>query len=234
MKITKMNLIFYLMICLSSSGCSLNGSGSVITESRSVGTFNGIELKCAANVYLTQGKEESVKVEAEDNLIQYISTTVNDNELIIKEDKNLKYNRPVNVYITVREICLLDLSGTGNIVMRNVFNCSSMNFRLSGSGDIRAMVMTNNLKATVNGSGSMNINGRAKSIDVRVNGSGNVAADGLKAMTGKVSLTGSGNTKIDVEQDLNASITGSGNLYITAEPESMNAKVTGSGKVLKL
>ena len=118
--------------------------------------------------------------------------------------------------------------------MRNVFDCSSMNFRLSGSGDIRAMVMTNNLKATVNGSGSMNVNGRAKSIDVRVNGSGNVAADGLKAMTGKVSLTGSGNTKIDLVQDLNASITVSGNLFIAAEPESMNAKVTGSGKVLKL
>ena len=53
-------------------------------------------------------------------------------------------------------------------------------------------------------------------------------------MNGKVSMTGSGNTKIDVKQDLNASISGSGNLYITADPESMNAKVTGSGKVLKL
>lgn len=229
-----MNFIFYLMICLSSSGCSLNGSGTVITESRNVETFTGIELKCSANVYLKQGNEQSVKIEAEGNLIQFISTTISDKKLIIKDDKNLPYTRPVNVYITVKEICLLDLSGSGNIVMRNVFNCSSMNFRISGSGDIRAMVMTNNLTATNNGSGSMSINGSSKIIDVRVNGSGNIDADGLKAMNGKVSLTGSGNTKIDVEQDLNASITGSGNLYITAEPESMNANVTGSGKVLKL
>src|SRR6187402_585305 len=94
-------------------GCAFgnDGSGKIISENRTVTTFNGISLECHANVYFTQGDEQSVKVEADDNIISHITTKVKDMTLEISTDEeNWNSHGTVNVYVTVKELCRLGLA----------------------------------------------------------------------------------------------------------------------------
>ena len=62
------------------AGChyigGVRGDGNVIKETRSVSSFNGIEISGAFDVYLKQGTTEEVIIEADDNILPLIRTDV--------------------------------------------------------------------------------------------------------------------------------------------------------------
>ncbi|HNP99370.1 MAG TPA: DUF2807 domain-containing protein, partial [Bacteroidia bacterium] len=76
--------ILFAFVSFTVFGCGIEGSGNVITETRSLTTFNGIDLRNTANVYITQGDVQEVKIEAEDNIVPLILTEVKNDELIIE------------------------------------------------------------------------------------------------------------------------------------------------------
>lgn len=234
MKTNLLVLASILFLTTSSYGCRTESSGRTTSEVRPLESFSGIELKSAANVYVTQGDVQEVRVEAEDNLLGKINTTVKNNSLVIDDEDNVKYTKPVTIYITVKDLCLLELTGSGNIVTRSQFLCDFMNIKLSGSGDIRVMVNSKSLKANLSGSGNLVLNGSSAETDYRISGSGNINAHELNCFSSAVAISGSGTSTVDVKNDLNVTITGSGNVHYVQEPGKISSKIIGSGEISKL
>jgi hypothetical protein len=50
----------------------IQGNGNIVKEGRPVRTFNRIALAGSGEVILSQGKNESLTLEADDNLMEYI------------------------------------------------------------------------------------------------------------------------------------------------------------------
>ena len=233
----KTSLIIAALPVMMSHGCAfgIDGSGNVITENRTVQKFTGIDLQCSANVYFTQGDEQSVRVEAEDNIITHIVTEVKNDELVVTTDgKDFNSHNQINVYVTVKDLCLLELSGSGNMIGKSHINCDNMVIRIGGSGDIKADVRSLSMKINVSGSGNMEVSGTAASTDVRIAGSGNVNAKNLDVMTSAVSISGSGQSTINASEQLSVSISGSGNVHYIGEPQKLSTSITGSGSVTKI
>jgi hypothetical protein len=232
----KTKFIFSLGLASILTACAfgIDGSGKVATATRTVEKFSGVELKNAANVYITQGETQEVKIEAEDNLIGHITTKVKNDELVIDCDENINSHEPINIYITVKDLCLLELSGSGNMITKNEISCEHMTLRLGGSGEMKVALKSQLLKATLSGSGDMNLTGSTSESDLRINGSGNVNAQQMKSFTSSVTISGSGNTRVDVNNELNVQITGSGNVHYVSEPAKLTTKITGSGEVQKI
>jgi hypothetical protein len=220
-----------------SHGCAFgnDGTGAVVTENRTVTTFTGIDLQCSANIYFTQGDEQSVKVEAEDNIVAHITTEVVNDELIVKSDlKNWKSGKQVNVYVTVKELCLLELSGSGNMIGKSHINCDNMTINVGGSGNVKADVRSLTMRIKLAGSGNLEVGGTATATDIRIAGSGNVNAKMLQTMTSDVLISGSGQSTINASDQLSVSISGSGNVRYMGEPQKLSTSITGSGSVSKI
>ena len=220
-----------------SHGCAfgIDGSGKVITENRTVATFNGISLECHANVYFMQGDEQSVKVEAEDNIMSHLKTEVKDMTLEIKmDDEDVNTHQAINVYVTVKELCLLNLAGSGKMIGKSHINCDNMTLGVAGSGNIKADIRSLAVKISVTGSGGIDVAGTTTSMDLKIAGSGNVSAKELQAVNTTVAITGSGSSTINSREELNVSITGSGGVRYVNEPAKLKTNITGSGNVSKI
>jgi len=220
-----------------SHGCAFgnDGSGKVIAENRTVATFNGISLECHANVYFTQGDEQSVKVEAEDNIMSHLKTEVKGMTLEIKmDDEDVNTHQSINVYVTVKELCLLDLAGSGKMIGKSHINCDNMTLSVAGSGNINADIRSLAVKISVTGSGGIDVAGTTTSMDLKVAGSGSVNAQELQAVNSTVAITGSGSSTINTKEELNVSITGSGGVKYVNEPAKLHTNITGSGSVRKI
>lgn len=220
-----------------SHGCAfgIEGSGNVVTENRTVATFTGIDLQCSANVYFSQGETQSVKVEAEDNIIGHITTEVKNDELLVSTDgKDFNTRQQINIYVTVKELCLLELTGSGNMIGQSHINCDNMTLRIAGSGDLKADVRSLTMKLKVSGSGNLDVSGTATSTDIRIAGSGNVNAKNLQTMNSAVAISGSGQTTINASDQLTVSITGSGDVHYVGDPLKLKTSITGSGNVTKI
>ncbi len=226
--------------CLSlAAGCGAKtvGSGYVTTGTRAVSGFTGVELAAVGTVEITPGSEESLVIEAEDNIQPLLETTVKpDGTLLItfKSGENIQPTKPISYKLTAKKLDRLVLSGSGKIHAGGKWSAERENIALPGSGSI----VVDDLKAdaltvTLAGSGTVKVAGDAPSQTVELSGSGNYEAEALKTESASVSVSGSGACKVWAEKTLDASISGSGAVSYHGNPQ-VRQRISGSGSVRAL
>ena len=100
-----------------------------------------------------------------------------------------------------------------------------MDVSLSGSGDIVLNIESNKAKANVSGSGDITLKGRASNLLATVTGSGDFHGFDLDSVNTEVSVTGSGDAKVNCSGELKARVTGSGDIEYRGNPTREDTKV---------
>jgi len=221
-------------IVIDLNGCSgqrVRGSGTVISESRQVPEFRELRLEGPGKVVLSKGSRSSIEVTTDDNILPSIETEVTNGKLIIshKEGMNLKPTT-LNFAIIVKDLAGISIAGSGDIIGNEEFNSDRLYADIAGSGDIAIKVSADRLESSISGSGSISLSGSTKSHDARITGSGDIDAFDLQTTDSSVVITGSGNCKLRVSDNLGAKITGSGDVLYKGHPR-ISQSITGSGKV---
>jgi hypothetical protein len=211
----KMTCASFLCLGLISIGhCnsnSIHGSGVAKTEIRPVGSFSKIDLVGSAEVEVSVGPATSVAVTADDNILPIIETAVAGDTLKIGSQKSVDTRLGVKVKITVPALDGVAISGSGNIHAQGL-----------KSGTVEAGVI---------GSGNITLNGMADLFTAQIAGSGDLRAGDLSAKRVHVIVAGSGSATVQASQELDASVTGSGNVNYTGNPPQVRRSVTGSGNI---
>jgi hypothetical protein len=221
-------------IVIDLNGCSMQsvkGSGNIISESRHVSGFKEIELKGQGKVELTKGSRPSLEVTTDDNILPSIETVVKDGKLIISHEKG-KNLRPtkLNYTIIVKNLAGISIAGSGDINGKSRFVSDDFYAYISGSGDISLELDAARLESDISGSGSIHLSGRADVHRTSITGSGEINAFGLETQNVSVSITGSGDCKVNASEKLKVKITGSGDVRYKGHPQIIK-KITGSGSV---
>jgi hypothetical protein len=126
------------------------------------------------------------------------------------------------------------LTGSGNLEMGNV-EADSLEVRISGSGDAVVDDLTaDTLEVDMTGSGGLDVAGGEVEVqEIRLTGSGDYQARRLESAEADVELTGSGGATINVEEHLNARISGSGDVRYAGSP-MLDQSTSGSGDVERI
>lgn len=218
-------------------GKNIKGNGNVVTEERSVGTYSAVSLSGWFDVELVQGREGTITIRGESNLLEHLITEVDNGTLELKTEKgvNLRSSQRTGIKITVpvESIEAVNLSGSGDINGSFPIKAPDFSVRLAGSGDIDLVLEADQVKTAVSGSGDVTLSGNTGELDISVSGSGDVMAYGLEAGTIKVSVTGSADVEVTATELLQAWISGSGDIKYRGSPAKVEAKSVGSGSVTK-
>ncbi len=214
----------------------VKGNGNVITENRSVGSFEGLEVAGSFDVYLIKGKEGDMTIQGDENLMEYLETEVNNGNLKIKWKKGYSINTRSNFTVTlsVEEINELSLSGSGKIEGKIPLKSDHFSTSVSGSGDLTLHIEANVLEVGVSGSGNMDLTGVVNEFDASVSGSGDIDAKNMKCKIANLKISGSGGAYLDVSDELVARVSGSGDIRYKGDPAKQDIKVSGSGNVTKM
>ncbi len=222
--------------CRFISGKRVRGNGNVITQERSVGNFSGVRSKGSFDIYLTSGPVASVRLEGEDNILEYIETNMEGNALNIetREGYNIRPKRDVKIYVTAPSFSQVKVYGSGNIVSENrISSNENMDFGTYGSGDIKVDVNAPKLTAEISGSGDMNLKGEVREFEGEINGSGSIKAMDLKTENSKVGINGSGDVDAYASVKLEIQVRGSGDVRYKG-PAQVISDIKGSGSVRKV
>jgi hypothetical protein len=237
-KVMKKYILLIILLCgvIAASGCTgqNSGSGKVVNETKNVSGFNGVALNGTGNLIITQGTTESLTVEAEDNVITNIKTEVNNNQLNINsEQKMLVPTKPINYYLTVKNISSIDISGAGKIESTNL-NTDTLNIKIKGAagGNITSLT-ANKLTIKIDGAGKMDMAGNVNEQTINITGAGEYAAKDLTSKTVTLSVDGAGKATIRVSDQLNAIINGAGAIYYIGNP-LLTKQITGAGSIKQI
>nr|WKN39104.1 DUF2807 domain-containing protein [Tunicatimonas sp. TK19036] len=213
------------------AGPTVRGSGNVITEGRVISSFTQIEVDGSANVFLSQGNEQIVEIEADDNIIPVITTEVRGGELEIGSSRNYRTSNPVNIYITVPVISAIKIDGSGDVFGETSMGGDQLELEVSGSGNMDLELYYTQLWVESNGSGDFQLFGEVDDQEVRISGSGNYQARDLTSENCDIRISGSGDAAVSASEYLKAEIRGSGNILYYGDPQ-IESSVSGSGNVI--
>jgi len=236
----KLFLSITLLLCFANLNAqwgskTINGNGNLTTTTVQTSNYNGVSV--AGNFYVTlvEGKEGSITLKGESNLLEEIVVEVKGGNLHIKpEDRvNLRPSRGMKIEITVpvEQISRVALAGSGEI--KNAFDLKAekLSVKLAGSGDIKLNVSAGELEATIAGSGNIILNGRASELKGSIAGSGSVDAYRVEVENANITIAGSGDYNVNCTGELKVRVSGSGNVNYKGKPDKIDTKVSGSGKI---
>jgi len=213
---------------------AVKGNGVKRTESRNVSGFTGVALSVPGQLEVRVGPTESVTVEADENILPLIETTVTRGTLHIRTQRGQDIDPQVlRIVVQARQIDSLALAGAGSITSDGL-KSTSLKIDLGGSGDVvlqRADIDA--LVVSVGGSGNVKLGGKARELRASIAGSGAIAAGALQAEDARVSIAGSGSATVSARSTLRVSIAGSGSVRYQGDPK-LERSIAGSGDVQRI
>lgn len=232
-------LAFASIFALAQPWQTINGNGKAAKETRSVSDFTGVASASSIDVQISYGNSKAVSVEADENLLPYIETEVNNGVLHIRAKKNinLKSKNKMRVQFSMTRLTSCKLSGSGNIRGEGDFSNNGLTeISVSGSGNIDLdFDNISELKLAIAGSGNIDLDGdQCNNIDASISGSGNIDCSDVRCNDVFAKISGSGNIKVNAHKSIDAKVSGSGNVYYKGDASNINSKTAGSGKIVRM
>ncbi len=213
----------------------IKGNGEIVTDERVTEDYSAISVSGFYEVKLIEGKEGQLRLEGEANLLANIETYVEDDMLVVKSRKgfNLIPTRNKGVYITipVAEIESLHFSGSGKVVSEKTLDNDRLHIRTSGARSIDLLVKATKLSVKTSGSSKVRLKGSSDEIEVRSSGSSNIRGYQMLTDYAKLTLSGTSDVELTINESLSARVSGSGNLQYEGDPEKVTHSLSGSGSV---
>ncbi len=227
------NLVAFALILF--LGISLNAQKREIE----VGDFTKISFATSGTMYLTQGNENKVVIDASDEAMERIVVEGSGSRLVIKT-KSGSWNWKnwdggnITAYVTVRKLEDLDVSGSGVVEGKGRFDSGEMDLSVSGSGSMDLDVDADAVDIDISGSGKIYLGGKADSAKASISGSGKVKADDFVVNSFRANISGSGSCYITANEEIDADVSGSGNVYYKGNPRKLNSHSSGSGGIKRM
>jgi hypothetical protein len=217
------------------SGCieqsCTQGSGKITAETRAVGSFNSIDLQGWGDLYITEGQQQPLKIEGEDNILPMLKTVVSNGLLKIYTDGCIRTTEPLRIYATARHLESLETSGVSTITSQSRITSPALDLEVSGAGAIYLDVDCTDLNTEISGAGGAVLTGRADRSNIICSGSGGIDALDLSTNLTRVEVSGSGQAEVNVQSVLDAQIRGSGSVFYIGTPEKITQEISGSGRL---
>jgi hypothetical protein len=217
------------------TGERIRGNGNVRTETRSPGSFKSVATHGSFDVFVSSG-EQTVKIEAEENLLPYIETYVEGYTLHVATKDNywLRPGRKVKIFVSSPDYESIRSYGSGDIIGESkITNSSKIELGVNGSANIKMDIDAPGINTETNGSGDIFLKGETKSFEGEIHGSGNIKALDLRSGDATIKIYGSGDADVFVDGKLDVHVAGSGDVNYKGHAQ-ISSSIAGSGRVKKV
>ncbi|MEZ7497167.1 head GIN domain-containing protein [Flavobacterium sp. Arc3] len=239
--ITKFILVTLTALLFASCNHSINiksitGSGHVTTENRNVNEgFKSIEVSNAIDLIIEQSDKTEITVEADDNLQESITTTIENGVLIIACDYNSFINiesKKVTVKMPIIES--LRASSASSITSVNTLKAENINLRTSSASNMNLNIESDNIECKASSGSSITVDGMALSLEATASSGSDIDANDLLA--NEVSAVASSGATINVHPivSLKAKASSGSNINYNKTPKSIEKKSSSGGSIDKV
>jgi len=240
------SIIILIITALIISACGMKidlpsivrGSGNVITEERSVSGFEYIDFNGAGEIFIEQGTEEKLVIEAEDNILPKITNKVENSVLTLGIDTKITDEQVIPtkkmIYrLTVISLSGLNINGAATLNVKQLF-AGDFEFNVNGTGnatfeDFQAEKLT----VEIDGGGNVTFKGLVSQQIVVINGAGGYNAGDLQTANTSITYNGAGKSTVWALDDLTVAIIGAGSVEYYGDPH-VTQSINGLGSVKPL
>lgn len=212
------NVFFFSLIilvfatsCSEIAGRRVRGSGNITSQTKNGSGFTNIDVSGAIDVYVTQDSSSSIKVEGDDNILQYIVTEVNGSTLEIYTESgfNLRPSHKIKVYVSNPTFNGFRVSGASSINGDSPISGSErITVNASGASGIKLDINAPVVNVEVTGASTANLRGRTKDLDINASGASKVKGYDLLSENTRVDVSGASHAEVYASVSLDGEASG--------------------------
>ena len=220
------------------ASCNFNenlviGSGNVITENRPVNeAFTKIEAGEATTVYLEKSDTPYIRVEADDNLIPYISTKISNNKLTIGMSSIcISKSNARTVYVGLPELTDLEVTSASSVVGKTLFVADELHVKASSAGSAILEVEAGRITVDANSASNITLRGKALDAVYDASSASTIDAEELMANTIQAESSSAANILCRPLANLRAVANSAGSIEYVSIPKEINVKSNSGGSI---
>ena len=194
-------------------GSHTTGSGNSASEKRGVSGFTAVEVSGVFQVEIVAGKEYSIEIQADDNILPLIETNVSGDTLRIGLEHSVKTRNDMIVRITAPNIKRVQASGAAKINASGIKNDS---FSVDTSGASKVVLI-----------------GETAKLDIHVSGASNIDAEQLPAVNVNIDSSGASKIAVNATGELHTQASGASRITYTGNPRSVDNHTSGASSITK-
>lgn len=192
---------------------SIHGSGRIVSQTRSVKECSGIKITNVGDVFLTQGQEQVIRIEADDNIIKHVIAEERNGTLNVGLENGSYSDITLKIFVSLKTIKNLSIEGAGSISTQNFQSCSD-------------------LKCDIIGAGKIYLNGKGENFYCSITGTGKITAEDFKVKKCTATVNGAGNCMVYSSDEINATVSGVGSIIYYGNPGIVKTNVLGLGQII--
>ena len=225
---TLTKIIVTTMMALLLASCQFNfnpgveGNGNVLTQNRELNTsFSSIKASDGLDIYLTQGNEEKVSVQADENLHDLINIEVEGGELKVYSKENIGHASAKKVIVTYKSINKITSTSGSDIHVTNVISAQNLELRSSSGSNMELKVNTNTISCKSSSGSGIELSGKAEKLYAEASSGSEIDAPNLNTVNGQAKASSGASITINVSKELTAKATSGGNVNYLGSPEKV-------------
>lgn len=227
---------FFLNSCKKENACDcIKRTGDIIQETRNISGFTQIQTEENVNVFITQDSVSKVIVEAGENIAPLITTKVVDNTLICGNRNRCNwtrsYKKPLNIYVHMPKLTLLEAGGTGDVKSTNTIYAPSLYLAARSSGNVDLTIQTTQLTTSLSGNADVMLHGYSNHHNCDIQGTAYLLAGDLQTNYTYIHTITLGQCYVNVADLLICKLDLKGDLFCYGNPKTVDYQHTNTGKL---
>ncbi len=213
---------------------SIRASGEVTSREFSLANYTGLEVGGAFDVFVRfSPTEQSVVIEANENLQNRLVVQVVGNTLQIRPENNLSIrgNATLRALITTNDLSNINLSGATSLRMEDPWVLDNGDIRMSGASDLTGEIQASQMEIRTSGSSDTDIFGAVGDLRVDLSGSSSLMDFDLRVQRLNIDLSGSSDAFLSVEESIEIDASGSSNLTYRGNAEIIRQRLSGGSEI---
>jgi hypothetical protein len=209
------------------------GNKKVVTEDRKTESFTGVKVSTGIDVYLKQGDIETLSVEADENLQEYILTEVRGGVLNVYTETNIREAERKRVYVTMKNVNSITTTSAGDVIGETPVKTDKLELSASSAGDIKLEVTAKEIEVDISSSGDMTLKGEADLLRANLSSAGELNAFDLKVREADIDVSSAGDADVNVSEKITARASSAGDINYMGDPKFVDAHSSSAGGVHK-
>jgi hypothetical protein len=229
------NLLILLLVTMVGVNTSAFAGNNEKSENRKAKNFSAIKVSAGIDLYLTMGETESVKIVADDDIIDNIVTEVKDGTLRIYMKKgnwfNWGGNKTRKAYVSVKELNRLDASSGSDVKSENTLKGESLKVRASSGSDVDIDVIYKNVSLDTSSGSDAKLRGKVKTFEAEASSGSDIKAQNLESKICKVRVSSGSDATVNVSDELYAKASSGGDIRYYGNPQVRDTDESSGGDV---
>lgn len=201
--------------------------------------FNEISVSSGIDLYLSQDKEENIKVTAHPDLLKNVIIEKENNLLRIRYKSNISWSRifkdqDIKVFVSYKTLQAISAGGGSDVFTQNTLKTDVFTANASGGSDMELTLETKDLQVHASGGSDIKLKGHAVNMQASTSGGSDIDAFGLIVDYAKVSASGGSDANVHVTKGLEASASGGSDITYKGNVPVKKTSSSKSGEIKRI